>query len=45
MGGLHLSYLKTPDMKIVDFANRVDPDAAAHGEPPHPDIHYLHARH
>ena len=28
-------------MKIVDFANSVDPDEVAHYEPPHLDLHCL----
>ena len=28
-------------MKIVQFANNVDPDEAAHEEPPHLDLHSL----
>ena len=29
------------EMKTADFANRVDPDEAAHNELPHLDIHCL----
>ena len=32
---------KTPEMKTVDFENSVDPDDAAHNEPPHQDLHCL----
>ena len=32
---------KTPDMKIVEFANSVDPDEVAHSEPPHLDLYCL----
>ena len=28
-------------LKIVEFANRVDPDEVAHDEPPHLDLHCL----
>ena len=28
-------------MKIVEFANSVDPDEVAHNEPPHLDLHSL----
>ena len=28
-------------MKIVEFANSVDPDEVAHNEPPHLDLHCL----
>ena len=31
----------TPQMKIVEFANRADPDEVAHHDPPHPDLHCL----
>ena len=31
-------------MKIVEFANSVDPDEAAHNELPHPDLHCLLCR-
>ena len=33
--------LKVPKVKIVEFANSVDPDEVAHNEPPHLDLHYL----
>ena len=33
--------LKVLEMKIAEFANRVDPDEVAHNEPPHQDLHYL----
>ena len=28
-------------MKIANFANSIDPDEAAHNEPPHLDLHCL----
>ena len=28
-------------METVEFTNRVDPDEAAHNEPPHLDLHCL----
>ena len=28
-------------MKILEFANSVDPDEVAHSEPPHMDLHCL----
>ena len=31
----------SPEMKIAEFANRVDLDEVAHNEPPHPDLHCL----
>ena len=31
-------------MKIVEFANRIDPDQAAHNEPPHQDLCCLPSR-
>ena len=30
---------KVPKMKIVEYANTVDPDEVAHHEPPHLDLH------
>ena len=33
--------LKVPEMKIAEFENSVDPDEAAHTEPPHLDLHSL----
>ena len=34
---------KRQTMKIVEFANRVDPDEVAHPEPPHMYLHCLHS--
>ena len=31
----------SPEMKIAEFANLVDPDETAHNEPPHQDLHSL----
>ena len=36
-----LLLLKSAELKIVEFANSVDPDEVAHYEPPHLDLHYL----
>ena len=33
--------VKAPKMKIVEFANSIDPDEAAHNELPHLDLHFL----
>ena len=30
-----------PELKTAEFVNIVDPDEAAHYEPPHPDLHCL----
>ena len=30
-----IQWVKVPEMKIVEFANSIDPDDAAHNEPPH----------
>ena len=32
---IHILPLKVAKISIVEFANRVDPDEAAHNEPPH----------
>ena len=37
----HLNFLEAHRTKIVEFANSVDPDEAAHIEPLHLDIHCL----
>ena len=37
----NLLILTAPKIKIVKFANRVDPDEAAHNELPHLDLHCL----
>ena len=29
-------------MKLFEFADSVDPDEAAYGELPNPDLHYSH---
>ena len=34
----------TKKVKIVEFANSIDPDEVAHNEPLHLDLHYLPAR-
>ena len=34
-----LPEIQVPKMKIAKFANRVDPDEAAHHELPHLDLH------
>ena len=31
--------VSNPEMKIVEFANSVDPDEVAHNEPPHLDLY------
>ena len=31
----------SPKMKILEFANSIDPDEVAHDEPPHLDLHCL----
>ena len=33
--------VNAPEMKIVEFANSIDPDEVAHYEPPHLDLHCL----
>ena len=33
--------LKAPKLKVIEFANHVDLDEAAHDEPPHLDLHCL----
>ena len=33
--------LKASEIKIIEFANSVDPDEVAHNEPPHLDLHCL----
>ena len=30
--------MSSAEMKIVEFANSIDPDEVAHGEPPHMDL-------
>ena len=36
--------LKVPKIKIVEFANNIDPDKVAHIEPPHLDLWCLPLR-
>ena len=36
-----LLLLKSAELKIVEFANSVDPDEVAHDEPPHLYLHCL----
>ena len=36
-----VSILETPKMKIVECANSLGPDEAAHNEPPHLDLNCL----
>ena len=38
---IHKLMLTMPIMKIVEFANREDPDEMAHNEPSHLDLHCL----
>ena len=33
---------KTSKLKILEFANSIDPNEVAHNEPPHLDLHCLH---
>ena len=41
MINFHVLHLKARKMKIVEFANNIDPDEAAHNELPHLDLHSL----
>ena len=41
LSGVHNLTNKAPKMKIVEFANSVEPDEADHHEPPHVDLHFL----
>ena len=41
----HFTPFIAPEMKIVEFANSVDPDEAAHNEPPHLNLHCFPRRH
>ena len=36
--------LEAPDMKVIEFANSIDPDEVAHHEPPHLDLLCLPSR-